>query len=318
MKVSLWLVVLCAIALVVPAVTGCDGDGDNNNLGGQSIIFMAQPGEDEEVWGMDTDGSDKVQLAGETDETAIQGTLSPDGQRLLYVRQFTTPVATSQIVVKDLDTSDETVLVTDATTSGNDFAPVYNPQGTRIAYHDDRDGAIHVMNADGTGDVALPTAPEVDDHSPAWNRAGTRIVFDRGWNGSIYTMNANGTDQTLVLAETATVTYGQPQFLPDGRIICMRNNDLLSRDIVMVDADGSDLVNLTPNTDGSDEFFPSVNNAGTRIAFATDRNGERDVYIGTLSENSLVSLTNLTADVSYDCWRPSFGTVSDFNILNFD
>jgi len=76
-----------------------------------------------------------------------------------------------------------------------------------------------------------------------------------------------------------------------------------------MNADGSGLVNLTPGTDTSDEFFPSVNSDGTRIAFSTTRNTERDVYVGTLSGTTLTNLVNITATRSIDCWRPSFGTV---------
>jgi Tol biopolymer transport system component len=120
-------------------------------------------------------------------------------------------------------------------------------------------------------------------------------------------MNPDGSGQTLILELSENATYGQPQFLPDGRIICMRNGD--SQDIVLVNADGSGLVNLTPDTDDSDEFFPSVNSDGTKIAFATNRNSQRDIYIGTLSGTTLSNLVNITADTDTDCWRPLFGVV---------
>ena len=85
--------------------------------------------------------------------------------------------------------------------------------------------------------------------------------------------------------------------------------DGISKDIVIMNADGSNEINLTPDTDASDEFAPTVNNAGNKIAFATDRNDADDIYVGTLTGDSLTDLKNLTEDVDYDCWRPRFSAI---------
>jgi Tol biopolymer transport system component len=45
--------------------------------------------------------------------------------------------------------------------------PGWSPDGTRIAYQDDSDGEIHVMNPDGTGDVRLTDNGSIDE-SPDW------------------------------------------------------------------------------------------------------------------------------------------------------
>ena len=83
------------------------------------------------------------------------------------------------------------------------------------------------------------------------------------------------------------------------------------KDIVIMNADGSGVVNLTPDTDDTDEFAPTVNEDGTKIAFATSRNGERDVYLGDFANNTISNLVNLTEDVDYDCWRPRFGPLDE-------
>lgn len=52
-----------------------------------------------------------------------------------------------------------------------DFEPDWSPDGARIAFATDRDGnegqEIYVMNADGTGDIALPAVGSADV-DPSW------------------------------------------------------------------------------------------------------------------------------------------------------
>lgn len=270
----------------------------------EAIAFMAYPDNSFEVWGMKADGSNKTWLAFIAGGRAIQGVFSPDGRKLLFVKQ---DAISSQIIEKDLLSGALTVLVSDPTSSNNAFAPFYSPDGTKIAYHDDRNG-IHVMNSDGTIDLPLSNTTSADT-TPSWNSSGTKIVFVRGWpaNGSIWVMNPDGSGQIEVQASDTGngITFWQPKFLPDGRIVCMQQSTSL--DIVIMNADGSGLVNLTPDTGTTDEFYPSVNSDGNKIAFATDRHGHQDVYVGTLAGTTLTNLVNLTGDVGFDCWRPSFG-----------
>ena len=307
------LILVCGVLVALPAlfVTGCD-DSSNGMIVNQAIAFMAAPpGEDCQVWVMGADGSGKTMIASLDAGGAIQGVLSPDGLKVLYVEQDD---VTASIVEKILSTGVKTVLITDPDSSDNDFAPSYSPDGTRIAYHDDRDG-IHVMDVDGSNDELIPADATYGDHVPSWNSTSTKIVFYRG--GSIYTMNPDGSDLTLIKEETQIYVYGLPQFLPDGRIVCMRTDEIIGyKDVVLLSADGSEETNLTPDTDNSDEFAPSVDNTGTRIAFATSRNDVYDVYVGTLTGSTLINLVNLTADTDFDCWRPRFGNLTVTQLID--
>lgn len=298
----------CLCVLVLAAlVVGCGGGGKGNANLAEAIIFMRDtPGGDNEVWMMDIDGSDPRVVASVVGGDAIQGTLSPDGRKLLYVEH---PGGTSSIVVKDLNTGVTTAVLTDAVNSGNRFAPAWSPDGTQIAYHDDGDRSIHVMNADGTGGATITAgATGSGDHTPAWNQNGTKIAYDKGWWGSIAVCNPDGSGEVIVLPET-TSSYSQPQFLPDGRILAMR--DSASQDMVIVNADGTGETNLTPGTDGSDESSPSVNFHGNKIAFGSTSAGvgQRDCFIGTWTGATLTNLTNLTVADGQMCWRPKCGVV---------
>jgi len=75
--------------------------------------------------------------------------------------------------------------------------PMWSPDGTKIAFHSDRDGnlEIYVINADGSGFTRL-TNNEAEDNYPTWSPDGEEIVFhsDRDGNNEIYVINADGTN----------------------------------------------------------------------------------------------------------------------------
>lgn len=297
------------IVLGLLFITGCSGDDLTPTTKKEALTFLYDTGDTHEVWGMWTDGSGLEKLADNPEgyET-VQQAPSPDGRYLVYVLH-----PQGQMVSKDMETGLVTVLVDDGGSSF-DPTPSFSYDGTKIVYamsdgNSDEYG-IRVMNADGS-DIQILTTLE-KDVSPAFNRDGTKIVFDRGWNGDIMVMNSNGSDVTLV-KEANGYRYGHPQFLPDGRIVCMRK-DGGNQDVVVMDADGSNEINLTPDTPDSKEFAPTVNKDGDRIAFSIeDSSGNYDIYVGKFTGTALTDLKNITADIDYDCWRPRYAV--DFKEL---
>ncbi|NKB65589.1 MAG: hypothetical protein GKR89_00885 [Candidatus Latescibacteria bacterium] len=130
----------------------------------------------------------------------------------------------------------------------NDGAPVWSPDGSRMVFVSDRDGnnEIYVMDADGGNPVRL-TDNAGNDDVPSWSPDGTRIVFhsDR---------EANRTPCCDIFA----------------------GNDWNDTEIYVMNADGSDPINLT-NTDNDDrgigvwDGWPSWSPHGDQILFSSDR-----------------------------------------------
>ena len=133
---------------------------------------------------------------------------SPDGKLIAYAQQF------QLYTVNSNGTSPAAIA---PGSPGNNYAPSWSPNQTKIAFVSDRDGneEIYVMNANGTGQVRLTDMVD-SDTSPRWSPDGTKIVFesDRDGNREIYTMNADGTGQTRVTNNPAADTAPDWQPIP--------------------------------------------------------------------------------------------------------
>ena len=122
---------------------------------------------------------------------------SPDGRRIAFASARD---GNYEIYVMNADGSGQTRLTTNP---AYDMAPAWSPDGMRIAYDTQRDHTppkevgigpefeIHVMNADGSGDVQMTNNAQ-EDRFPAW-APNRHIAFAR--DGAIFAMNPDGSGQ---------------------------------------------------------------------------------------------------------------------------
>ena len=180
----------------------------------------------------------------------------------------------------------------------------------QIVFFSDRDGIqqIYVMNAaDGSNQTRL-TSANANDSDPSWSPDHTKIAFesDRDGNSNIYVMNADGSGLTQLTYEPADDS--NPSWSPDGtRIAFNTDRDSTQEDFenqeiyVMNAADGSNQTRLTYNE--VRDSGPSWSPNGTKIAFASAKDGNLEIYVMNAADGSgQTRLTNNTAAEAEPDW----------------
>ena len=102
----------------------------------------------DDIWTMNADGTDVVNLTNTDQVLDAAPDWSPDGSRIVYYRWDP-----DQLVLLDPDSGDESVLL-----DSYGVYPDWSPDGTRVLYLD-IDGNLRTVNADGTN-VVLIRAPD--------------------------------------------------------------------------------------------------------------------------------------------------------------
>lgn len=131
---------------------------------GSRIAFMR----DNDIWVMDPDGSDPVQL---TFEGAYNNfpSWSPDGKRIIWSRANIFGIK-GEIWIMNADGTNQMNLTNTETFSEGD--PAWSPDGTKIAFAGDpeNDGSalIYTINADGSGLEKLSGARVASNFGPDW------------------------------------------------------------------------------------------------------------------------------------------------------
>jgi Tol biopolymer transport system component len=172
---------------------------------GKWIAFRRTPGPggaltptcNNELWTMRAaNGRDQQQLTNDgANANAADPTWSPDGSKIAFYRYN----RTWQIFVLDLTTGVET----DIDRTGGIFAdsdPDWSPDGSKITFTRLVSGLgneIAVMNADGSNQTVLTSAPGNGDIESKWSPDGTNLAYIQavGLQG-LFTMNPNGTGST--------------------------------------------------------------------------------------------------------------------------
>lgn len=208
---------------------------------------------------------------------------------------------------------DKDGLVNITNTLAEDDYPGWSPDGRKITFVSNRDGAndIYSMNADGSGIERL-TNTLAAEHSMTWSPDGTKILFesDRDGNSEIYVMNADGSNQTR-LTFNPTSDGGPSRFSPDGKKIVFARSAanageaFYNFDIYVMDADGSNLRQLT--TDAEYDAGPSWSPDGTRIAFVSGREKNFDVFVMDPDGSGQTNLTKSSENEVPIGWTPDGG-----------
>ena len=258
---------------------------------GSRIVYVAwaHAGTDElvaDLWTVAPDGSDARQITSDPEWDWIPA-WSPDGAWIAFTSRPTpaTPAAAPlgqpqaggapdvvagtaggwSIYLVRPDGTERRQL----TTGGESMAPVWSPDGSRIAYHGTRDGNldIFVANADGTSEQRVTDDPGAD-WSPIWSPDGTRLIFtsDRSGDDDVWVVSASGGAATNMTNDPAADQV--PIWSPDGARIAFVSDRTADVEVWSMAANGTDLRNLTQS--------PASDDGRWSIGWSAD--GKRIVY----------------------------------------
>ncbi|MFI5310414.1 MAG: Ig-like domain-containing protein [Gemmatimonadales bacterium] len=226
-------------------------------------------------------GTERLREHGVPTQAVLNATWSPDGSRLAWdgargiSGDWYNLIYTSSdvYVLSEWSAPDGWRAIT---TDGQSRSPDWSPSGDRLAYVSGPPDSsqIYVSNAAG-GDRVRLTAPPSRYGTPRWSPDGTRIAFVDRLAGMGYSrinvMNADGTGlRRLVVQDGEQLA---PNWSPDGRLIAFGFTGLFApSEVFVVDADGSNLRQVTNLVDGKESRDPVWSPDGRSIAFSVSNN----------------------------------------------
>jgi Tol biopolymer transport system component len=270
---------------------------------GLKIAFQSDRDGDNEIYTMDSDGSNLEQLTFNT-ATDSNPRFSPDGT----IAFISARDGNYEVYTMDADGTNQ---VNRTNAAGDDYLPVFSPDGSTIAFYSMRDGnaEIYTMDADGTNQVNRTNNAGSDVYNrpmTPFSPDGSTIVFDtdRDGNTEIYTMNADGSNQTNRSNNAGNDNH--PIFSADGSQIAFDSDRDADIEVYTMNADGSNQINITNSP--IDDIFPIFSPTENKIVLESYRDGNGEIYLIDFVPDSF-------GDVC-DCETDTFCTARLYCIAN--
>jgi Tol biopolymer transport system component len=182
---------------------------------GLKILFTGTVGEQSDLYVMNADGSNWVNLTNDDSVRDDVGAWSPDGRRIAFARWAGTPLL-PHIHVMDADGGNARQVTTGNTL---DFWPAWFPDSYQIVFaRETLDGTIRQIVTIGAGGTGLRQLTNFQgrDGQPSWSRDGRKLLFTREpahLPADVWISLADGV-QGVDLTQTPGLHESGPRWLP--------------------------------------------------------------------------------------------------------
>ncbi|HEV8497488.1 MAG TPA: DPP IV N-terminal domain-containing protein [Gemmatimonadaceae bacterium] len=280
-----------ASVLTAPTERAALGVGPHGGGPPGSVVFYSRRGGAAKIYRMNADGSDVTRLTdGPGDD--LWPDISPNGRQVVFASNRS---GNNEIYVLDL--ADGT-LTNVSNSTADDSWPRWSPNGQDIVFHSNRAGNydIYVVNGDGSDLHAITTNSALDQW-PDWSPDGQQIVFRRG--NDVYVADADGVEKNVQrLTFFPTAINQMATWSPDGRRIAFMSLREGYCAVFLMNADGSNPVNLTPKDAAPASSWCSRAPSWSRngriyfMSFRTTTNGDVEIFSMADDGSDLTRLTN--------------------------
>lgn len=234
---------------------------------------------------------------------------SPDGTQIAFISD---QYDQQDIYVVNIDGSNLRQLTTNTSQDSN---PSWSPDGTRIVFASNRDGLyeIYIVDVpesplDSEPPIQRLTFNTVSDANPKWSSDGEQIVFLSNRGGQqLFAINADGSNERQLTFMPSPI-YDPVWSSGGGRVLYQSYEAGYGEIFVMgVGNNGNAILDTVPRNltnNPANDSLPSWSPDGTQIAFVTDRDIDREIYIMEADGDNPINLTNNRAEDTAPVWSP--------------
>ncbi len=296
----------CLLALAAAAIAPGAAVAAYPGLNGK-IVFQSDRAGQPDIWIVNGDGTNPVNLTAATNGSAQLPSFSADGKRIVFA-------VDGKLATMNSDGSNLNVTAVPVTLLGG---PVFTPDGGRIVF-ERQVGAggpddLMIVAADGSGTPQTlqtgqtPTSSETD---PAFSPDGNRLAFssNRGPNYDNYLATGTGSG-AVNFSNRATFNQGN-DFAPDGTRLIWVNSVGANSTLLIAPLSPVPAAATTVPASGLGPFSgPVFSPDGTRIAYSsTAQGGDSDILTSDLNGANVANVSdgavsNVASDTTAS-WAP--------------
>jgi TolB protein len=200
-----------------------------------------------------------------------------------------------QICIMNADGSDRKQL-TEA--EGTAFYASLSPDGQTVYFSSRRTGTFEIYSIGANGKNFKRLTKNIGSlYAPELSPNGDWIVFTNDGNG-LWVMKSDGSNPHAITSADDI----DPTWSPDGSMIAFASSRTGSRQLFVMNADGSNVRQVTDleNMGGRSSWSPD----GTKLTFYAGPAGDHDIYVINVDGTNLVQLTD-GGDNLGPSWAPA-------------